>query len=89
VTSFRSQLLDGDETAHVQPGSGAHFEVAADRFPKRADGKRPVSAPRSSTCGNLSRPTPICAGQFRSWELTGRSSYVTGGGRALMPAPCE
>ena len=39
MTSFRSQLLDGHETAHVQPGSGAHFEVAADRFPKRADGK--------------------------------------------------
>ena len=35
VTSFRSPLLDGDETGHVQPGSGAHREVAADRFPSR------------------------------------------------------
>jgi len=39
VTSFRSPLLDGDETGHVQPGSGAHLEVAADRLPKQADGK--------------------------------------------------
>ena len=45
MTSFRSQLLDGDETAHVQPGSGRILRLQPTGFPSGPTASDPFRSP--------------------------------------------